>query len=366
MRIAHVDSGAAWGGGQKQVLLLARWQHERGRDVVVVAPPDSPLRTRCASLGIAVEPVDAIYPWNPWAIRRVVAAVRNHGAEVVHSHTPKASAILGMARRLGLPAPHVTTRRTAFPVSGYGRGIRAGWAYGGGLDGLIAISQAAAHPVLAAGGRPRRLAIIPSGVEPAAATGGGVVWPPFLPEGLRRRVLVGCVASLVPEKGVGVLLRAWRRVARSGVDAALVIAGEGPQRPALADEIAAFGLDDRVHLCGWIDEPESLHPHLSMLVHPALVEALGNAVLEAMAAGVPVIAAATGGLPEVLASGRAGVLVPPRDPVRLAAAILDLLDDDARARRLAAAARRRASEVYGIDRVATAIEGFYAGIVEGG
>lgn len=146
-------------------------------------------------------------------------------------------------------------------------------------------------------------------------------------------VVVGTAARLSPEKGLKYLLDAFARLRqRHGEGVRLRIAGEGPERRALERQIRRLGLESAVELAGWV-EPEAMAAFLGELdvfVLPSLFEGFGVAAVEASAAGLPLVASAVHGLPDVVRDGETGLLVPPKDAAALAEAIDALIADPAR------------------------------------
>lgn len=162
-----------------------------------------------------------------------------------------------------------------------------------------------------------------------------------------REFHVVCVAHLIPEKGVGVLLEAMSRLQHG--EARLTVVGDGPQLPALQEKARELGLAQRVEFAGLRSDVQRFLAGADVFVHPALwSEAFGYTIAEAQACGVPVIATAVGGIPEVVANGETGILVPPREAAPLAAAIDRLASDRALLARMAGAARRRAEALFDV------------------
>lgn len=156
-----------------------------------------------------------------------------------------------------------------------------------------------------------------------------------------------------PYKGIGVLIEAAARLARDGpADLHFAYAGDGPSLADFKAQVARLGLT-RFHFLGKRDDVPDLLRSATIAVVPSVwAEAFGLTVAEAMAAGMPLVATATGGIPELVIPGETGLLVPPNDPVTLAGAILDLIGDPPRRRRLGSAARASAFERFSVDRVA--------------
>lgn len=153
----------------------------------------------------------------------------------------------------------------------------------------------------------------------------------------------------VPDKGFDVALRALPAILRRQPHTRLVIAGAGPALPELQALSRDAGLEEHIHCLGWV-EPE----HVPALINTATLvlvpsrwkEAFGLVALQAASQGRPVVASRVGGLPEVVAEGETGLLVPKEDPEALAEAVLQLLTDPDRAIRLGEAGRRRAREQF--------------------
>jgi glycogen synthase len=157
-----------------------------------------------------------------------------------------------------------------------------------------------------------------------------------------------CLGRLVREKGFDVAIKAMSQLRRLIPAARLVVAGDGPEAAALQGHVQELGLGDSVVFAGAVapaDVP-ALLTRASIVVIPSRTEAFGLVALEAAAMGRPVVATRVGGLPEVIESGKTGVLVEPDQPAALAQAVIDLLSDPSRLRAMGDAARSRAEIVF--------------------
>lgn len=216
-------------------------------------------------------------------------------------------------------------------------------------DQLTSVSHALAADVHKLGTPPLPIEVIYNGVDLSA----------FRPLGnvvrMRERLElplagtgIGAVCRLAEPKGVMELLVAFERIYLSRPDVWLTIVGDGPLREALRLEATRRGIADRLHLPGSVAHrsvPEWLNA-LDVFVLPSHNEGLPNVVLEAMACGKPIVATTVGGIPEAALDGVAGLLVPPRDIGRLAAALEELLSAPELRARLGAAGRRRVEECF--------------------
>lgn len=165
------------------------------------------------------------------------------------------------------------------------------------------------------------------------------------------------VGRLVPRKGAAVLIESLALLRAAGRDVVLDIAGDGPERDRLAALAAERGLGGAVRFLGPLDEADVARAlgEADILVVPSLSEGLPAVIMEAMASGLPVVASAIDAIPELVRDGQTGRLVPPGDPVRLAAAIADFLDSPELARRMGDAGQRLVAERHDADRNAGAL-----------
>ncbi|HEX9890579.1 MAG TPA: glycosyltransferase family 4 protein [Actinomycetota bacterium] len=362
MRIA-LACPYAWdapGGVQVHVRQLAGRMRDRGHDVLIVAPSGAP----DPSIAWAGRPVRvrinrSVAPVSPWpsSARLVRRALAGFAPDVIHAHEPLVpGASMFAARAAEVPVVatfHAYADRS--PLFTLAAPILAGvWRR---LVVRIAVSEAAADFVSRRfpGGAVR---IIPNGVEiePFAAAE-----PADLPEG--RRVLF--VNRLDPRKGFRVMVRALAGLLESHPDARLVVAGDGPERGAVRGVSAQ--VRERITMLGTVSHSDlpPYHAGCEVFCAPSVGrESFGIVLVEAMAAGLPVVATDIPGYREVVRDDVDGLLVPPSSPELTAAALARVLDDADLAKRLSSAGRARA-ERYAWDTVADRVEAVYREAVDG-
>ena len=220
----------------------------------------------------------------------------------------------------------------------------------GHASAVVALSQAWKR-IIEAAVPDARVVVVPNPVEIPRAPANVAAEPGTV-------VYLGVIKDA---KGTFDLLEAWRIVAARHPDARLVIAGSG-EIEKLHYKACEMDLEERIDTPGWIGgrDKAAVLQRGSLFVLPSHFEALPMALLEGMAAGLPVVATRVGGIPDVVADGREGLLVPPRDPKALAAAIDTLLATPSRRVAMSAAARKRIAERFSVEAVVPRIESLWA------
>jgi sugar transferase (PEP-CTERM/EpsH1 system associated) len=171
--------------------------------------------------------------------------------------------------------------------------------------------------------------------------------------------IVGAVGRLVPVKDHTCLVDAVARVGRDGLQPVLVIAGDGPRRRAIEEHASSLGIGDRVRLLGHRKDIDVVFAALDVFVLSSVSEGLNNTILEAMAAGLPVVATRVGGADEMVLEGSTGFLVPPGSPDMIAEALRRLLVDPVAAAAMGEAGRARAERDFDLGRTILKYERLY-------
>lgn len=345
MRTLHVDLGPDWRGGQSQALLLLRGLVARGHGADLLALEGSPLARRARATGIAVHPVQR-------RMARIHTAFRIHGLlqggkiDVVHAHDAHAltAAWLARAHRQSVV---VASRRVCYPLKP-GRIARSRYQ---AAACVIAISRFVAESARSSGLPAEKLKIAYSGVElpelPSleARTRMRQRW------GVGSEPLLGCVGYLLPDKGQASLIRALPALRTAYPDCRLLLAGDGPCRPALARTAEELEVASAVTFAGFIEDLAQVYPALDLFLFPAEAEGLGTSLLTAMAYGLPVVAVGGGAAPEVITAGENGMLLSDRKPGTIAAAVGRVLEDAGFAAHLGQAARASIEERFSADQM---------------
>jgi glycosyltransferase involved in cell wall biosynthesis len=279
---------------------------------------------------------------------RILRRARQCGADILHCHGYKGNILLGGLPKSLRRLPVVTTLHGWSGTARSGRLKLYEWLDARvmrRLDQVVVVSpQMLRLPRVRQIPRPR-LRVIPNGIPDRDR--GTAAPDPALAEFCGRGFVFGSVGRLSSEKGHALLLEAFAALVSSGVDANLVLLGEGPERSALEGLAGRLGVAERVSMPGYVSEARRHLGLLDAFVLPSLTEGLPVTLLEAMLEGVPVAATAVGGIPEVLLDGSVGRLVRPADVADLQRALADLHDDRDESRARAQRAREHARREYG-------------------
>jgi glycosyltransferase involved in cell wall biosynthesis len=373
----HIDSHPGWGGGQAQSLGLAVALAARGEETWFVAQPGSELESRLRNSYLRWETMPLRGLAGLRSLRHLARRLTELQPDIIHIHESASHVIAGLAARMAYrtlpPADRhqasggalradgpkiIATRRTEAPLrrSWLGRAKYLLW-----CDRLICVSQAIRTCCLAAGLPESLLTVIPDFVDCR-----------HFDPGVGQELAAGTdsptlltLGRLAASKGHRVLLRAMREVVRRMPSARLLVCGTGEEEAALRRQARTLGLGDRVEFLGFAPDVRRVLAQADVFVMPSLSEGLGVAVLEAMAMAKPVVASDAGGLPESVIHGETGLVVAAGDSRALAEALLDLLNDAEKARKMGQAGRQRALSHYHRPRIVERITALYDQVLAG-
>ncbi|MEM7263373.1 MAG: N-acetyl-alpha-D-glucosaminyl L-malate synthase BshA [Planctomycetota bacterium] len=312
-----------------------------------------------------------LFRYPPYALAlatKLVSVVRTHGVRLIHAHyaIPHAiSANLTKSMCCDCGIRTVTTLHgTDITIVGSDHSFAEVTRFGIlGSDGVTAVSADLARETREVFDIEREVEVIPNFVDTTLYN------PTRRDESLRSRfvepgeALVVHISNFRPVKRVPDVIATFDRI-RSEYPARLLMVGTGPDRTAAEEEAARRGISDRVHFVGGVPGTSELLAGCDLMLLPSENESFGLVALEAMACGVPVVATARGGLPEVVVHGETGFLTEVGDVEAMATHSLDLLADSSRHSEFAAAARERAVSAFDRDRVVDRYESYYRSILD--
>jgi L-malate glycosyltransferase len=353
-----VNLSRSYGGADARVRHLARRLGQNGDEVQVAVLAGSDVGRHLRSDGATVIelPYGKADPRLGWELRRRVRAGR---IEVVDSHNPQSQFWTYLAT-IGLGVGRVSTVHSIYRDEHAGRlrGRVYEWLLRLERDeraGFIAVSDSVAEHLRGAVGLAgRAVTVVPNALPPRKRTASDLIT--LLGWGSNQ--IVTAVGRLEAVKGHDILVRAVALLSDRYPDLRCLIVGEGSRHDALADLVAELGLDDRVHLAGFRDDVGELLAASAVFAQPSHTEGMPFSLLEAMAAGVPVVASAVGGM-RSLRDGVDGLLIAPGDTSALATAIETLLDNEELSRRLSATSAQRLAEEHSPEAMLAGTIGVY-------
>jgi glycosyltransferase involved in cell wall biosynthesis len=365
--IVHVITDLSTGGSQNALAsLLTRL--DRGRfdpAAVCLKNGDTPIAARLRAAGIPVIDLNMSGAARAPRVWRLWSLLDEMRPSIVHAWLFHAVTAARIAARLaGVPAV-ISSRRNinlGSPIREFVNRATSG------LDDRVAAVSESARLIEVSRARvsPEKVVVIPNGVDPGAygaptpETRAAVRRSLGLPP---ETTLLGFVGRLHPVKGVDDLLRAARPVLDRFPTARILVVGDGEDRARLERLSSEVGVTSGVLFLGERTDVAFLLGGLDVFVMPSREEGMPNAVLEAMAAGVPVVATTTGGTAELVVHGSSGLLVTPGDVEGLSSAMASLVEDRFLSERLAAAARARAAAAFSIEETVRRTEALYEEIL---
>ncbi len=361
-------TGLATGGSETALeSLLARLDRDRfSPTVVCLKDGNTRIADEIRALNVPVIDLGLVSPARAGALWRLYTLLAEQRPLIIHAwlfHAVVVARLLG--RMTGVPIV-ISARRNINLGSPFREMVNRMTI--GADERVIALSEAARRVEIERGGAaPDNVTVVHNGIDIG-------LYPPLTPRmraDARSRLalppaatLVGTVARLHPSKGVDDFVRAAGRVLAKVPGARFVVVGDGKERAALDRLAGELGIPDKVHFVGERSDVRSLLAGLDLFVLASREEGLGTALLEAMAAGVPVVATSVGGIVEVVEDSVSGILAPPGDVDRLADSIVTMLDNRELADRLAKNGRRRVTEMFSIEATVEKTQKLYEELLE--
>jgi len=368
-RILYVHGIEAIGGAERDLIALLKTLDRHKWEPQVVCPGTGPFREQLHTIAVPTHAL-SLPPWRKplalfqrrSAVWRLEVLVNRLDPAIIHvndiwwvPHTVRA-----VASRTVNPVPivaHVRQEIEPAKVRRYELDR---------VEAVIAISRQIEQSLIAGGVSVKNVRTVYSGID---LSEGQVTHDD---QAIRRMiglpsgaVLLGTVANLFPRKGYEVMLRALPAILRAIPTVHYVIVGSDDHNYADRLKRLAYELKiaDRVHIVGFQDPVHPFLAALDLYVHPALMEGFGIAVVEAMAVGKAVVATTIGGLPEVVAQGETGLLVPPGDAESLAATVVSLLEDKVRREQMGRKGKARAQERFSLGASVAHMEQLYGEVL---
>jgi glycosyltransferase involved in cell wall biosynthesis len=323
--IMHLDSALSWRGGQQQVLYLVNGLRQRNIISLLACPPGSVLFKEALSQVTSVFPLHIFGEWDILAVKRLRQLIRNLKVNILHCHDSHAHTI-GLLATMGMDnCKLVVTRRVDFRI---GNNFISKLKYKQRVDKYIAVSAGVKKVLELDGIDPARITVVHDGIEVNHFLCRDKATNLYRELGLDpAKPIIGNVAALAPHKDQQNLLHAAKMVLEQFPETQFLIVGAGELEKDLKQLAANLNILDNVIFTGFRADVPQILTILDIFAVSSYLEGLGSSTLEAMAAGLPVVATRTGGIPEIIQNSINGILVPPRDSEALAWAMMELLKD---------------------------------------
>ncbi|QJR16458.1 glycosyltransferase family 4 protein [Usitatibacter palustris] len=352
MRIVHTESSLGWGGQEIRVLTEARGVARRGHEVILVSPKEARIHAEAARFGVEAValPIGRKRPGGVMALRKFLA---EHPCDVLNTHSSTDS-WLGALASVGQSRAIVRTRHISAPVP---RNFSTRWLYRQAHHIVTTGEKLRLQVIEETGADAARVVSIPTGIDLERFRSADRAAARAVTNLPSDAFIVGIVATLRSWKGHRYLIEAIAKM--PGLQ--LVIVGDGPQREALEKQVAAANLGERVRLVGNRDDVSPWLQSFDLFCLPSYAnEGVPQALMQAMACGLPVVTTNAGSIGEIVTDGVSGVIVPTENVDALRSAIAMLVDDGATRTKFAAQAEATARERFGeslmVDRMIAVFE----------
>jgi glycosyltransferase involved in cell wall biosynthesis len=362
LRIIQVNRHGPGGGGSEQAFHLALALQRRGHHLLFLTAPDERWRKRCDAAGLPLAFLAMQGRFDFVMAARLASLITRHGAQVVHAHKGREQALAFWASCFTHIPALVANRGVSFRV-GRLRALK----YRYRTDAVVAVSESVRRELLASGVPASKLVTIHGGVDidrfHPGIDGEGVREELNIPA---QALVIAKVAHVREWKGYDIFLQAAARVAAAEPRTMFVGIGKGTgDSPALDRLMRQLHLGNRVRWAGFREDLPQVLAAADLCVHAATAgEGVTGAVREALAMAKPVVVTDVGGNRELVIDGQTGLLVPARDPARLAAGILTLIRQPALAQALGWAGRRMVEGDFSHDVKAQRVEQLYRQILQ--
>lgn len=353
IKIVHSEASCGWGGQEIRILEEARGLIARGHEVNIICPGQARIYAEAPRFGVPATalPIGRKRLPGLLAMRRWLA---EHRPDVINTHSSTDSWLAGLAcKTLPHPPAIVRTRHISAPIA---VNPSSRWLYGRSAQHVVTTGEALRQTLIGdLGLKPDKVTSVPTGIDPVRFAPGDKK-AARLALGLDPDAhYLGIVATLRSWKGHSYLLEAYARLALAGWK--LIIVGEGPQLDNIKTKIAELGLDERVLLVGQRTDPEAWMRALDIFSLPSYAnEGVPQSIMQAMLIGLPIVTTPVGAILEAVSDGDTALVVEPKNTAALTDALAHLVHDQQLAQRLGAAAQKRATEHFTLDRMLDKME----------
>ena len=363
LRTLHIETGMHSLGGPAQVVYLMTGLRNRGHEASLVCPKGSSVSRHAAAAGLEVTTVPLWTDLDATFILRLLAIIKRIKPDIVHLHSRRGADIMGgIAARMARVPAVVLSRRIDNPLRFRPLTYLK---YGLLCDRVIAVSNGVASVLTKAGVDPGKITCVHSVADAQRYQKKGSEDKVRAELGISEDTnVVAIIAQLIERKGHRYLFEAAPSIIQAFPNTVFLILGEGRLEGELRNLASSLGIRDKVIFAGFRNNVGELLSVTTVLVHPATMEGFANCVLQAMAAEVPVVVTAVGGMPEAVQDGVNGILIPPRDSDAISRSVIRLLCDAELRRRMGAAGKRIVEQQFSVDSMVEGVLAVYRDVLK--
>jgi glycosyltransferase involved in cell wall biosynthesis len=350
-----------WGGAEVWLMDIMHGLEARGHAVMLVCRPGTILETNARAHGFEVIPVHMRSDFDPLVVLSMLRLIRGRHIDVVCTNMDKEMRFGGLAARIARHVAVIPSREVDYPIKNK---LRYRLTYRKLADRIMTNSESTRRTLLASAPwlSPRRVEVVYKGIDAAPYLTG-----PEDGAALRRELgidpgdpVVGFVGQIIERKGIPDIVESIPTVVRELPRVHFLFAGEGKLSQFLLDRSRELGVADHVVCAGFRSDVVRVMKAIDVLVLASVTEGFGYVLVEAMAAGKPVVATRVSSIPEIVRDGETGLLVDVHHPDQLAAALVELLRDERRGAEMGRRGREIVSENFTLERMIDRTEAVFA------
>lgn len=339
IKVFHLSSESTWRGGEQQIIYLVEETRKLGVEAVVGCKKDSQVEAYCKEHNLPFRSLDFKSAYDFSTAREVIRICKDEGFDLVQTHTSKSHTMSVISGLIGLDLPQIMTRRVDFPVKdnwfsrfkyNYSKIVR-----------IICISETIKRITEPDIKDKTKLVTIHSGTDVEK-------FAPYKDSDWLRKefylpkevVVIGNTSAISGQKDYPTFVSVAEKVLSERRDVHFFIIGDGPERKEIEDLVEKKNLQNKITFTGFRKNIREILPALDVFLFTSQTEGLGTSVLDAMAAGVPIVATNAGGVSEMVNHEQNGLLFPIKDVPQLTSGVLKMLDDPGLVEKLIAGGKK--------------------------
>ncbi len=360
MKILHIELGRNFYGGAKQVFYLIKGLSRYGITNILVSPKGSEISKRVNLFLYKNYEVSYKGDLDVSLLPKLVFILKKERPDLIHVHSRKGADIWGGIGAKFLNIPSIITRRVDNPEPFFWARLKYSL-----YKRVVVISSGIKKVLKEEGVDPKKIVVIPSGIDFKEYQKKCVKdW--FIKEFelSEDNLVIGMIAQFIPRKGHRLLINGIPRIIKKHPEVRFLFLGKGPLEPKIKRMVKDRGLSKFVRFGGFREDINKIIPCLYMVVHPAYMEGLGVSLLQASAAGIPIIATDVGGIPEVVLHNFNGYLISPNSVDDIVDKILYLIENRELAKKMGQNGRSLVKKKFSVDKMVSSYINLYREIIE--